>query len=104
MKNILLKYFFVSFILLLTHGGSAMGKSRRSPLLSATGLHWRGGCVASFGPPVACRTVDLLLRLVWTRYPSQRCSLGTHRVCHEGESSCTDAPPIPGCTKARKSS
>src|SRR5262245_26056191 len=35
---------------------------------------------------------------------SQSGSLDTHIVRHEGESPCTDAPPIPGCTKARKSS
>jgi hypothetical protein len=107
MKNVLLKYFFVSFILLLLLEVAPWASSSEvlfTPLLSGTGLHWRGGFVASFVPPVEFITVHLLIRLVWTRYPSQSCSLGTNIVRHEGESPCTDAPPIPGCTKARKSS
>jgi hypothetical protein len=69
-----LNSFFVSFILLSTHGSSAMGDFLRSPvpsLLSGTGLHGRGGFAASFVTPLELITVHVVIRLGWTHYTSQ---------------------------------
>lgn len=42
-----------------------------TPLLSGTGLHWRGSLVASFVTPLEFMTIQELIRLVWTRYTAQ---------------------------------